>query len=294
MPFTTVVKSMRLPFVILSPICVFLGASVAMFEGASIDTWHLLLTLVGAALGHISVNCLNEYSDFKSGLDLNTQKTPFSGGSGALPEEPSAARGVWMCGVLCLVITMAIGAYFLFIFGLGLLPLGLLAVFLILSYTDWLNKSPLLCLIAPGVGFGPLMVGGTHFVLSGSYTNLCWWVSLVPFFLVSNLLLLNQYPDIDADKGAGRRHLLIAYGISMGNRVYASFVMATAAVIGIAVYLAWIPPLTLIALLPLFLAIFSFYGATKYGKALGQYPKFLAANVVTSLLVPLLLGIGLH
>lgn len=291
--FTTIIKSMRLPFVILSPVCVFLGVSVALFEGASINTWHLLLTLVGAALGLISVNCLNEYSDFKSGLDFNTQKTPFSGGSGALPAEPSAARGVRMCGVLCLVITMAIGVYFLIVFGLGLLPLGLLAVFLILTYTDWLNKSPLLCLIAPGVGFGPLMVGGTYFVLIGSYSNLCWWVSLVPFFLVSNLLLLNQYPDIDADKKAGRRHLLIAYGIGVGNGVYASFVLATVAVIGIAVYFAWIPPLSLIALLPLLLAIFSFYGATSYGTELGQHPKFLAANVLTCLLVSLLLGLSL-
>jgi len=33
MPFATILKSMRLPFVILSPVCVFLGASVANFEG---------------------------------------------------------------------------------------------------------------------------------------------------------------------------------------------------------------------------------------------------------------------
>ncbi len=58
-----------------------------------------MLALLGAFLAHISVNTLNEYFDFKSGLDLETIKTPFSGGSGA---DFAAAHGVlsisrWNC-----------------------------------------------------------------------------------------------------------------------------------------------------------------------------------------------------
>ncbi|WP_232788018.1 prenyltransferase [Paraglaciecola sp. MB-3u-78] len=294
MPFATILKSMRLPFVILSPVCVFLGASVANFEGGNSDYLNLGLALLGAVLGHISVNCLNEYSDFKSGLDLNTFKTPFSGGSGALPDNPSYARFVLLAGVLCLMVILSIGSYFLYLYGFAILPLGLVAVFLILAYTNWLNKNPLLCLIAPGIGFGPLMVGGTHFVLTGAYSNLSWLVSLVPFFLVSNLLLLNQYPDIEADKGAGRRHLPIAYGVKVGNMVYAAFIMATLLVVSLGTYFNHLPPLSLIALLPLILALFSISGAIKFGADIGQHPQFMAANVGVSLLTPLLLGIALQ
>ena len=49
----------------------------------------LILALAGGLLAHISVNALNEYLDFTSGLDLTTLRTPFSGGSGTLPANIS-------------------------------------------------------------------------------------------------------------------------------------------------------------------------------------------------------------
>lgn len=284
---------MRLPFVILSPVCVLLGLSVALYEGVNVNYLYFALAMIGAVLGHISVNCLNEYADFNSGLDLNTQKTPFSGGSGALPDNPAAAKAVLYCGIVCLLLTMAIGVYFVIVYGLALMPLGLLGVALILSYTGWVNKHALLCLIAPGVGFGPLMVGGSYFVLSGAYSSLIWLVSLLPFFLVNNLLLLNQYPDIAADKGAGRRHLLIRYGLSAGNWSYAVFALAATAVLLLSVYLAYLPGVALLALLPLPLAAYSLSGAVKYGAKLGNQAQYLAANVVLTLLMPTLLALAL-
>jgi 1,4-dihydroxy-2-naphthoate octaprenyltransferase len=293
MAVTAVLQAMRLPFVMLSPVCVFLGLSVALYEGVSVNYLYFALAMLGAVLGHISVNCLNEHADFSSGLDLNTQKTPFSGGSGALPANPSASKAVFYCGIVCLLVTMAIGVYFIAVYGLALLPLGLLGVALILTYTGWVNKHALLCLIAPGVGFGPLMVGGTYFVLSGGYSPLLWLVSLLPFFLVNNLLLLNQYPDIAADAGAGRRHLLIRYGVPAANGVYALFALATVAVLLLGVYLSSLPTLALLALLPLPLALFSLSGAVKYGAALGHHPQYLAANVILTLLLPLLLALTL-
>jgi 1,4-dihydroxy-2-naphthoate polyprenyltransferase len=286
-------QAMRLPFVILSPVCVLLGLSVALYGGIHVNYEYFSLAMLGAVLGHISVNCLNEYADFNSGLDLNTQKTPFSGGSGALPVNPVAAKAVLYCGILCLLVTMAIGVYFIFVYGLALLPLGLLGIALILTYTGWVNKHALLCLIAPGVGFGPLMVGGTYFVLSGGYSSLLWLVSLVPFFLVNNLLLLNQYPDISADAGAGRRHLLIRFGVPVANWVYALFALSALAVLLLGVYLDFLPGVALMALLPLPLAAFSLSGAVKYGASLGRHAEYLAANVVLTLLLPLLLALTL-
>ncbi|HEB82911.1 MAG TPA: prenyltransferase [Gammaproteobacteria bacterium] len=286
-------QSIRAPFLILTPVCVFLGASIVMASNADISASLLLLALAGALLAHISVNTLNEYLDFRSGLDLATVKTPFSGGSGALPNNPEMAGTVLAIGTLSMIATLMIGSFFIWKQGTGIIPLGIAGMALIITYTDWINKHPLLCLVAPGIGFGFLMVAGTQFVLQGEYTTLSWLVAAVPFLLVNNLLLLNQYPDIRADASVGRRHFPIAYGIKRSNMVYGLFALATAAIIIGYVLLGYLPMLSLIALLPMPLAFFALSGAVKYGETIGQHPQYLGANVAVTILVPLLLGISI-
>jgi 1,4-dihydroxy-2-naphthoate octaprenyltransferase len=116
---------------------------------------------------------------------------------------------------------------------------------------------------------------------------------VVPFFLVNNLLLLNQYPDIKADANAGRNHFPIAYGVNRSNMVYGFFSLATAAIIIGYVLTGHLPMLSLIALLPMPLAFFSLYGAIKHGETIGKFPQYLGANVAVTILTTLLLGISL-
>ncbi|MFV9616675.1 MAG: prenyltransferase, partial [Gammaproteobacteria bacterium] len=190
---------MRPPFLALTFVCVFLGASTVITNQENVSLPLLMLALLGALLAHISVNTLNEYFDFKSGLDLETIKTQFSGGSGALPQNPEMLGTVLAVGVGSSIALLLIGSFFVWQYGTGIVPIGITGLALIATYTGWINKHPLICLVAPGLGFGFLMVAGTQFVLQGQYTALSWLVAVVPFFLVNNLLLLNQYPDIKAD-----------------------------------------------------------------------------------------------
>lgn len=111
MKFKAITKSIRGPFLILTPVCVFLGVSTVVANQISVDLQLLLLILLGAVLAHISVNTLNEYFDFRSGLDLTTTKTRFSGGSGALPENPEMANTVLAIGVVSLLATSLIGFF---------------------------------------------------------------------------------------------------------------------------------------------------------------------------------------
>lgn len=284
---------MRLPFLILTPVCVFLGASTVVANEAVVSLSLLALILLGALLAHISVNTLNEYFDFKSGLDLETIKTQFSGGSGALPQNPEMVGPVLAVGIVSSIVLFMIGSYFVWQYGAGIVPIGITGLVIIATYTGWINKHPFLCLIAPGLGFGFLMVAGTQFVLQGEYTPLSWLVAAVPFFLVNNLLLLNQYPDIKADANAGRYHFPIAYGVNRSNMVYALFTLATAAIIIGYVLTGHLPILSLFALLPMPLAFFAFYGAVKHGETIGSYPQYLGANVAVTMLTTLLLGISL-
>lgn len=291
MNLAAVIQSMRVPFLLLTPVCVFLGASTVATSETNISL--LLLVLLGALLAHISVNALNEYSDFKSGLDLATTRTPFSGGSGALPENPEMSSAVFIVGAVSLIATLIIGGFFIWKYGAGILPIGIAGLILIVTYTDWINRYPLLCLIAPGIGFGFLMVVGTQYVLQGEYVPLSVLVAVIPFFLVNNLLLLNQYPDIVADASVGRNHFPIAYGVSRSNLAYALFALATTAIIISYVLLGYLPAISFIALLPMPLAFFALYGAIKYRENIGRYPHYLGANVGVAILAPLLLGLSI-
>jgi len=291
--FKQMIQSIRLPFLVLTPVCVFLGLSVVIANNVNINYYFLALALTAALLAHISVNTFNEYFDFKSGLDLLTKRTPFSGGSGHLPQNPANLNSVFIIAISSLLAVVIIGVFFIWQYGLEIIPLGLIGLTLILTYTSWINKYPLLCLLTPGIGFGFIMVIGTQFILTGSFLPLSWFVALVPFFLTSNLLLLNQYPDITADRSVGRNHFPIAYGVRKSNFIYASFVIATIIVIVTGIINKSLPSLGLISLIPIPLALFSLSGAIRYGKDIGVQPQFLAANVAVSLFTPLLLGISL-
>jgi 1,4-dihydroxy-2-naphthoate polyprenyltransferase len=289
----TVLQSMRLPFLILTPVCVFLGLSTSIVVQPEIDYLVAFLILIGAISAHISVNTLNEYYDFKSGLDLVTEKTPFSGGSGALPDHPEMAGPILTVGIVSLLATVVIGLYLVLISGMQIMPVGLIGVILIVTYTQWINRSPVLCLIAPGLGFGTLMVMGTHVILTGEYSLLAWQLSLVPFFLTNNLLLLNQYPDIIADTSVGRKTFPIVFGVKKSNLAYAVFMLSAYLPILIYVVNGLIPGLCLIAFIPMLFSLFALAGGVKYSSNIGDSPQHLAANVAAAILTPLLLGIGL-
>ncbi len=284
---------MRAPFLLLVPVCVLLGWAAAIHDGHSVDAVHLALAAAGALAAHISVNALNEYEDFRSGLDFRTQRTPFSGGSGILPANPDKAHYALVVALAALLIVLVVGIYFIRLRGAGILPLGLAGVMIILLYTRWLTRSPLLCLLAPGVGFGPLMVLGVYFVLTGSYGLTAIIVSLLPLFLVSDLLLINQFPDREADRWAGRNHLLLAWGSPAGVTVYGVFLCAAYASIILSVLLQALPVYALLSLGTLPLAAVAFQGLRRNCESVPELVPHMAQHVALTLVTPLLLALGI-
>jgi 1,4-dihydroxy-2-naphthoate polyprenyltransferase len=284
---------MRLPFLVLPPVCVALGAGTAVWTEGAIDALHLVLAFVGALSAHVSVNALNEYFDFRSGLDLRTRPTPFSGGSGTLPSRPSAAGVALWTGLISLAIAALVGIYFLFVHGLGLLLLGLLGLALIASYTSWITHYPLLCLIAPGLGFGTFMVMGTDFVLTGNYSWPAFFASLVPFFLVSNLLLINQFPDVEADQSVGRRHYPIVLGRRTSSLIYAGFLLGAYLAIIAGWALGFLPAAALLGLLTLVIAVPTAVGAYRYADDIEKLVPYLGRDVLIVVITPALVSVGL-
>jgi 1,4-dihydroxy-2-naphthoate octaprenyltransferase len=291
--FKFLLDPIRLPFLILTPACVLLGLATAFMTSRQINWFHLILVLIGAISAHISVNVFNEYFDFKSGLDAKTTRTPFSGGSGRLPENPEMERSTWIMGWVFLTMIVVIGIYFGFKIGLGIIPLGLLGLLIIYFYTEWITRYPLLCLIAPGLGFGPLMVMGTDFVLSGGYSWTAFIASLVPFFLVSNLLLLNQFPDMEADQSIGRKHYPIQIGKVKSSRIYLAFLILPFLAIASGVLLDIFPLSSLIGFLSLLLVLPLTRGVLTHAEDTEKLIPTLGQNVIINLVMPVLVAVGL-
>lgn len=251
-----VVRASRPNFLVLAPLCAGLGVAVAWHQGEPPTLINTLLVLIGALLAHAAVNLLNEYEDFTSGLDLMTRRTPFSGGSGALPEVPSAARQVLLAAFGTLGLVIAIGLYFLWLRGLPMLVLGAAGVALVLTYTRWITRSPLICLLAPGLGFGPVMILGSLIALGARLDTTAVTVSVIGLLLVSELLLINQIPDADADRKVGRRHLVITLGQPAAARLVGLLLMGSYAILAAGIWIGWLPAWAALALAPMPAAIF--------------------------------------
>ena len=134
------------------------------------------------------------------------------------------------------------------------------------------------------------MVIGTHIALTGQHDFWVWQIALVPFLLVNNLLLLNQYPDIDAEASVGRVTFPIAFGVKQSNRVYIVFALLAYFSIFVLIVQNRIPLLSLIAIFPIVFSLFAFFGASKHLANIADKPYYLGANVTVAILTPLLLG----
>jgi len=284
---------MRLPFLVLTPACVVLGLGTAIWTQGEINWFDFALVLIGALAAHISVNSFNEYFDFKSGLDARTRRTPFSGGSGRLQKNPELEKPAYIMSWGFLALVGLIGIHFSMKVGPALIPLGLLGLSLIYFYTGWITRYPLLCLIAPGLGFGTLMVMGTDYVLTGSYSWPAFVASLIPFFLVSNLLLLNQFPDAEVDKRVGRKHYPIQIGKTRSSRIYLAFLILPFVVIGLGVVFDSLPLSGLLGMLGLILVVPIFRGVLTQVENTEELIPVLGQNVLVNIVTPILLAVGL-
>lgn len=283
----------RPSFLSLTPLCVLLGIAAALRSTDHVDIGESLLVLLAALLGHISVNLLNEYHDFRSGLDNFTVRTPFSGGSGSLPAHPEAVAAAGAAGAVALAGSAAIGLYFIAAKGWALLPLGLLGTLVVVAYTPLITRWPLLCLLAPGLGFGPVMVAGSAFVLSGDYTWTAAMASLPPLFLVSELLLINQFPDVDADRQVGRRHLPIVLGRRRAAVPFGALLIAAYLTVAIGVATSVLPLPALLALLTLPAGLLLALRVHTHAEDTKRLVPYLGINVATIHVTLLLLAIGL-
>jgi len=277
----------RPQFLLLSVVLAFLGTCIAWYDGA-FHLGYALLAFIGLLLCHISANTLNDYFDYKSGIDLETRRTPFSGGSGILPPSLMSPKQVLWLGLVSFLLAVPIGVYFVVVRGWLLLPLLAIGAICILLYT------PLITRLgwpewAPGVGMGALPIIGFYFVQTATYTWPAVVAAIPSGILVYNLLLLNEFPDTEADMKAGRRTTPILIGKAKTSIIYSALTVTVYLWIVGGVAAGMMPLFSLIALLTIPFAIKAIQGALRYEEMI---VPAMANNVLVVLLTQFLLGIG--
>ncbi|MCJ7629194.1 MAG: prenyltransferase [Longimicrobiales bacterium] len=209
----------RAPFLLLPVTLVICGAGAAAYEGA-VHWVPTLLALVGLVAVHIAVNALNEWSDMRRGIDLNTVRTPFSGGSGTLPAGKAPVEAALRLGLFFALVGLAIGIWFYFQIGPSFLPFLFFGAVFVMGYTDALARMGI-GEVAAGLGLGGMAVSGVAMVQEGMLGSVALAASVPAFLMTFNLLLLNEFPDEAADREGGRRNLVLMFGRRAAALIYA-------------------------------------------------------------------------
>jgi 1,4-dihydroxy-2-naphthoate octaprenyltransferase len=280
----------RAPFLLLPPTLVASGAAAAAWDGSF--SWpHTIMAVVGLVALHMAVNIFNEWSDMRTGIDLETVRTPFSGGSGTLPAGGMKLQTAFIFGVACSAVGLGIGLWFIPRIGTAIIPLMVLGAICVLAYTDVLARLGI-GEIAAGFGLGAGPVLGAALVQDGTLGNAAVAASIPAFLMTFNLLLLNEFPDEAADQKGGRRNLILIFGRRPAARIYAAAAVLTPISIALSVAAGWLPPSALLGTLPSLLLVKPIQWSMT--AALEPVPiPALGANVVWNLATNALLAVGL-
>ena len=279
----------RPQFLIISVLQIFLGTSVAWYDGY-FSLLYCLLALVGLLLVHISVNMLNDYFDYRSGIDMEAKRTPFSGGSGVLPGGLLTPGSVGRFALVCFLLAVPIGIYFVIVRGWLLVPVLVAGALSVLLYTTHLTRWGL-GEIACGLGLGMLPILGAYFVQSGIYTWEVVVAAIPSGILLHNALLLNEFPDVEADERAGKKTFPIVMGKRKASLLYSMLIIAMYVWIAVWSIVGFMPIFALLGLLTLPLGVKAIKGARNYNEK-SKLVSALGANLMVVIGTQALLGVA--
>jgi 1,4-dihydroxy-2-naphthoate polyprenyltransferase len=212
---------------------VLVGTALAVGAGA----FHALAAacaLLGALLIQVGTNYANDYQDFLKGADNETRKGPLRITQAGLATPEAVRRAT----VLAFAGAVLAGLYLIWRGGWPVLAIGVLSILFGALYTGgryslaYLGIADLFVLVF----FGPVAVAGTFYVQAvGNPTALALLpvavvAGLGPGALATAILLANNVRDVDEDRQAGKRTLVVRLGRGAGVALYALCLVAAAAV----------------------------------------------------------------
>ena len=234
----------RMPFTSASLLPIFVVGAYFLGQGDVAVSWSVFgLTLLGILLAHLGVNVFNDYFDFKDGTDeANTEYfQQVSGGSRAIELGLITLNGTRKLGIILTLLAMVIGGIILMQVHPSnfsdVIQFALAGLFLGFFYT----ARPLRLVARRGLGeitiflcFGPLLTMGTGLaMIQGDANFLEYGMHIanllllgVPLgLLTTNILLINEFPDMKSDAKTGKNHLVVTFGKKISRWIYLLFLL---------------------------------------------------------------------
>ena len=273
-------RVIRVRFLLASVIAVLVGLALNWSQNETIAYFDAILTFAGVLALHASVDLLNDYWDFKRGIDTKTTRTKMSGGTGVLPEGLLKPSTVYRAGVLFLVLGSLIGSYFVITYGI---LIAIILGFAILSIYFYSTK-----IVDSGLGEffvgvkGSMIVIGAFYIQSGEVNIESILAGIVVGTLSSLVLFIDSFPDHDADKTKGRKTLVIVVGKEKATKLFWIFPLFAYSIILIGISLNLFPLLSLICLLSLPLMIKSGLGLQKNYNSVSDLVPSMSSSLKSS------------
>ncbi|HSG24519.1 MAG TPA: UbiA family prenyltransferase [Anaerolineales bacterium] len=254
----------RAPFLTAVILPILIGGAWAGYHlpAESVSWPNFWLALVAGIALHISANVFNDYFDWTSGTDQlnNDYFLPYSGGSRSIELGLADEKLLRRFATISLLVSGAIGLYLAFTSGFGVLLFGLAGAFMAYFYT----APPLRLAARKGLGelsiglsFGPLATAGTVYAISGSADLSSFLVGVPIGFLTILILWINQFPDEEADKLAGKTNLVVVLGKQKARWGYLLILVLSFGLLAYWALTGLLPALTLLTLLLIPLAAYS-------------------------------------
>jgi len=188
----------------------FIGGAVALVDGV-FNPLRFVLALFGALMLQVASNFINEYIDYTRGTDA--QKVD---GMGMVLSKGELSPAQVRLGAIVSVATgVIVGLILVVMSGPVLLLVGIVGVVVVITYTA--GPFPLSYLglgeVAVFFAMGPLMTFGTYYAVTG-FSSVKAFLAGVPIaFTVAAILHANNMRDIEADKLANKRTLVVRFGM---------------------------------------------------------------------------------
>jgi 1,4-dihydroxy-2-naphthoate octaprenyltransferase len=211
-------------WLVISRACVFsmtftsamIGVLLASADGA-FNAWLAFLSLIGLIAAHAVNNLVNDWTDVRRGVD--TEDYPRAQYS----THPILGGLTTMNGLLAMALALnlldaAIMIYLVTVRGPLVLVFALAGLGLSLAYTGFLKRFALGELTALVV-WGPLMIGGTYFVITGELSPRIWLATLPYGLIVASVLVGKHIDKLAPDTAVGVRSLPVLLGYHASLRL---------------------------------------------------------------------------
>ena len=227
----------RMPFTSASILPILaVGAYFAGVGDGLFNILNFVLCIFGVLIAHLSVNVLNDYFDFKDGTDEenNDYFQQVSGGSRAIELGLITLAGTKKLGIILTIVALLIGGAILISTNPAnvdaVLMITLIGLFLGYFYT----APPLRLVARRGLGeltifltFGPLITLGTAFAIFNGDLSMaqehlmnCLYIGIPMGLLTTNILLINEFPDMKSDTKTNKNHLVVTFGKKASRWIY--------------------------------------------------------------------------